>query len=422
MGRRLRGPLVLSAVIAVALAMAGCGSSSSSSSPGTSGTSTSANTASALGTPNKATGTPITIGYISDGKGESVDNSNELAIAKATVQYVNDYLGGLAGHPITLDTCSTLSVAATATDCGLQMSNDHVPVVLNGVSGQAESFFKVLQSAKIPLVVDETTFNDILSTPGAAYVFTNGLGYSLAGAAGVARDAGVKRAAVVSIDVPGAIGPLKAVGVKFYANAGVKADIVGVPAGTADMTPQIQSEQANNPGLYALLGDPSFCTSALKALKTVGFTGTTVVIPNCIDASSQSAVPGGLKGIKVLSSIVSNPSDKDFELMQAIIDKYAKGTDPGGNGSLGFQTVLGFTKSMTGLTGDITSASITAAFAAMQPVALPLGGGIMLQCNGKQVTIAPNTCSSEVLSATYDANGLPTNYSVLQTSDLTKLG
>jgi hypothetical protein len=44
-----------------------------------------------------------------------------------------------------------------------------------------------------------------------------------------------------------------------------------------------------------------------------------------------------------------------------------------------------------------------------------------MQCDGKQVSIAPNTCSSDVLSATYDSKGIPANYKLLKTGDLLKL-
>ena len=70
---------------------------------------------------------------------------------------------------------------------------------------------------------------------------SRGLGFALAGPAGVARDNGVKNAAVLVTDVPAASGPVQSVGGAFYKNAGVTLDVVPVPPGTADMTPQVQA-------------------------------------------------------------------------------------------------------------------------------------------------------------------------------------
>ena len=73
--------------------------------------------ASALGQPNKATGTAVTIGLISDGKSDTIDNTPEIKAAQAAVSYINNYKGGLAGHPIKLEVCETKQTPTGATNC-----------------------------------------------------------------------------------------------------------------------------------------------------------------------------------------------------------------------------------------------------------------------------------------------------------------
>ena len=53
--------------------------------------------ASPLGTPKKATGAVVTLGFVSDGKSDAIDNTSEIKAAQAAVSYANNYLGGLAG-------------------------------------------------------------------------------------------------------------------------------------------------------------------------------------------------------------------------------------------------------------------------------------------------------------------------------------
>ena len=49
-----------------------------------------------LGAKKKATGATITIGLVSDGKWDAIDNTPEIKAVLAAAKYANDYLGGLA--------------------------------------------------------------------------------------------------------------------------------------------------------------------------------------------------------------------------------------------------------------------------------------------------------------------------------------
>ena len=61
-----------------------------------------------LGEPNPATGDPIKIGFVTDGEAASFGcDEDRVATFEATVEYANEYLGGINGHPIELEHCST---------------------------------------------------------------------------------------------------------------------------------------------------------------------------------------------------------------------------------------------------------------------------------------------------------------------------
>src|SRR5262245_35700275 len=85
---------------------AACTSSSSSGNGGTpssnSTTQSSASSGPLLGTPHKATGTPVKIGFLTTGGNCSGCTAQaETPAARAAVDWLNDYDNGLAGHPIT---------------------------------------------------------------------------------------------------------------------------------------------------------------------------------------------------------------------------------------------------------------------------------------------------------------------------------
>lgn len=416
---RLLGRITLALLVATALIASACGSDDTSS--GT--TSSTVERADVLGTANKATGTPVKVGLVSDGKSDTIDNTPEINAAKASAQYLNDYLGGIGGHPIDLEVCETHQTPAGATDCATKMVQANVVAVLYGVTGQGGSLFKGLEGSSIPLIALGSIDEDTLLKPGA-FAIANLLASVIAGPAGVARSNGIKHAAVVVIDVPAASGPVTAIGSVFYKNAGVDLDVVTVPPGTADMTPQIQAALAKDPGQFAIIGDSSFCTSAIKAIKTLAFTGPVVVVPECVDDNTAASIPGGYDGMTVVAwNSSSDHTTKDYELYSAVLDEYAGGSPKGGVAPGGYMVVQAFAKVMDDVTGDITPAIVASTFSAM-PAALefPFSGGTSFQCGTAPVAIAPNICTSAILSGKLDEKGNGSDFEVLDTSDLTKLG
>ena len=374
-----------------------------------------------LGTPKKATGSLVTLGFVSDGKSDTIDASADINGAQAAVSYANNYLGGLAGHKIALNVCETHQTPSGATDCATNMVQAKVPIVLAGVSGQAGAIYQGIKDAGVPFLQYGALDQGILAGPAASvFVLTNSIATAIAGPAGVAADAGIKKAGILVIDVPSASGAAKQAAPIFYKNAGVTPDIIVVPPGQADMTPQVQAGISNGDGAFALFGSPPFCTSAIKALTTVGFKGPVTAIEQCVDQTSAKATNGGYKGVNVLTS--RNSTNKEYAQYLAVMRKYAKGVDTGGVAPGGYTAVLALVRALPNLTGDVTAQTISAGMAAAPPTPLPLGGGIMFQCNGKQVSLAPPICTTQVLKAKFTAKAIPVGFKVFDTSSLLKLG
>jgi branched-chain amino acid transport system substrate-binding protein len=83
-----------------------------------------------FGTAKKATGTPYVFGMINDETGAvTFPEARQGAIAAAN--YVNNYLGGINGHPIVIDNCTGDGTPATAARCANQLVAKH-PIAILG--------------------------------------------------------------------------------------------------------------------------------------------------------------------------------------------------------------------------------------------------------------------------------------------------
>jgi branched-chain amino acid transport system substrate-binding protein len=408
----------------VVVIAAGCSSSSksgtSNTGSGNNSTPTTVNDAAVLGTPKAATGAPLTIGFVSDGKSESIDNSAETPGGQAAAKYVNAYLGGVDGRPIQLDTCDTNQTPSGAQDCVTKFINDKVPVVVNGVSGQGGTLMDGLSKANIPFVEFGGLDQKILLSPDAA-MLTNGVASGIAGAVVIGQQEGHKKAALVVIDVPAAVGPIASIAPTFYKNGGMDVQIVKVAPNVADMTPQIQSAISAGAQQFALVGNASFCQSALQAMQTLNYTGTKVLISPCLNPDVIKAVD--VTGDKLVTTSSDNDSDKEVALYNAVMAKYAPGasTDPIAAG--GYGVVLGTVRALAGLTGEVTPKTVLAAINSMKPAQLPLAPeGVTFQCGAKAVPIAPAICSKGALVTTLKKDGTGDTYQPIDTTAIVKLG
>ena len=167
----------------------------------------------------------------------------------------------------------------------------------------------------------------------------------------------------------------------------------------------------------------TFCTSAIKAIKTVAFAKPVVIIQQCITSTSAAGIPGGYAGLKLVATSTTDPNDPDVKVYSAAMKLWEPDTPPFVNGVTagGWATVLGFTRAMSGLSGDVTPATVASTISSMGPEPLPFGDGITFQCNGQQVSITPAMCSTGALEATLDQAGNPVgSYTQLDASALLK--
>jgi branched-chain amino acid transport system substrate-binding protein len=363
-----------------------------------------------LGKPNAAKGTPLKVGYIWSGVSAAIDNSEDLAAAQATAKWVNEYQGGVAGHPLELIPCATNEDPAIAAACGTQMVEAGVPAVLFNVNGQVGPWAKIVTAAKIPIIAFSTADPSVLAPGLDVFTLTNPIAGISSFPADLAKKAGYTKAAIIVIDVPGATGPVKAMAPPLFAAQGVPAvDLVAIAPGTADMSPQVQAELQKDPQGVHIIGNPAFCATAVKALRDASFKGTISMISNCLDPATIKALGTSLKGIVVSYAAGEKPDDPDYSAFKALAAKYSpdKKITPSGTPVGGFVVILGFSRMLAALKGDVTSASITTQIRANGPLPAPtLGAGKTFLCDGKQVPGISIACVKGIAYATLDDKGV----------------
>ena len=423
---RRRGP-ILAALVALATIAAACGGDDasggdstpaseapsseapSSEAPSSEAPATDAPAADPLGEPNPASGDPVKIGLVTESGSDSLSgvSAGVESGAGIGVEYANEYLGGIGGRPIELVICGNKATPAGATDCANQMIEEGVVAVVWPFSGQSETLVNVLAPAGIPGIVGSGSTQAELTTPGV-FATSGGFAGTLAAFAVSAKENGVKKFTMLVIDVPAATGGANALGGIAFGTMGVPFEVIPVPVGTADMTPQLQAAASGGADAIGVVGDESFCTTFLQGFETLALDATKYVITTCITDNVVEAVPTGLEGA-VSVSVAADGSDSD--LYQAIIAKYAADDDvnpefrlsPNEAGGMG--SVLNVVRAMAGLSGDVTAESVMAQIKAAKNVELWLGGGITFTCDGKAVPILPNICSSSFQIGSLNADG-----------------
>jgi branched-chain amino acid transport system substrate-binding protein len=403
--RRLVMPL------AVLLALAAC------SSKGTGGTTSATAPAAtqadaALLTPaggkHAASGAPVVVGFINDEGGTSA-NWPEIRIgAQAAVAYGNQYLGGIAGRPVHLDVCESKGTPASSAACANQMIADHVVAVLHGIDSDSGATAQTLMNAGIPV---------ISTAPASSQEELGTLSFSLTGGATAFIAAmgqwmvqqHYKSSVFFAENAPGGAA-LWTSAVGFLQKLGVPTKLVLVAPGTADLTPQMDAALQQHPDFYWMSGDSGICLSFLRAYRAAGSPGHFGLIGQC-------SVPQVLSAVSIAGAIEPGyalPLGSGYEsrLYRAVLAAYAPGTDPGGTAYVGYTMALGLIRAMRGLTGAVTTKTLTAQLRAAKNVPLPAAPGVTFTCNGQQVPPFPAPCSDTVLMTRLDAQG---NATLLET-------
>jgi branched-chain amino acid transport system substrate-binding protein len=377
------------------------------------------------GAADKATGSTVTIGLISDAGGAGAVGTGPLVEqgAKAATEYWNADLGGLEGHKVNLYICENQSTPAGGQSCANDMVQHHVVAVVEPFTGQGQTEVPTIVGAGIPYIVVTGASTAELETPGA-YDLEGGFPAYLGAMAMSAKAHNFKKVAFLVENVPAAIQGAQALGGIVYKAAGVGMQIVPVNPGTADVTPQLQTAVSGGANAVGVIGDVTLCSSFLKGYETLGLKLPRYVLSTCQDPSIEKSatLDKTLAGSYITTTSKTSKADqKEYAaIIKAFLPKVSPNANVSSNQSDGVTPVLALANIMKGSTQPATAAGIKAQVAAAKNVVIPLSGGLTFTCNGTAIPLLKSVCSSSAAIGTIKAgkSGNVTNVKVYNPTPL----
>jgi branched-chain amino acid transport system substrate-binding protein len=395
--KRLRWlSVTAAAVLALTAAACSSSSSSSSSSSGTpsSGSTTAAASSSVFGTPKKATGSPYVFGMINDETGAvTFPEARQGAIAAAN--YVNNYLGGISGHPIVIDACTGDGTPATAARCANQLVAAHPMAILGAADVGAPASIPIYQHANLAYL-GGIPFTPVPAIASNSIQFWSvSVGDNAAAAVYAGKTLGVKSVAIIYFSNAQGESLLPQITPVFKAAGVTTIHDIPLSPTSPDPTPQAALVESSGAEL-AYVDVPNGCGNVLKALKTVGYTGKLMGIDPCGAPPVIAAAAGGANGMYIASPfLLQTGTSQQAQLFQAAMKKWAApGTLIDSISTAGFATVMNVQQMLSTISGTPTTATILAAFkSGTHPNFL----SHPYTCNGQAMKGAPAICNDYYL-------------------------
>jgi branched-chain amino acid transport system substrate-binding protein len=318
-------------------------------------------------------------------------------------------------------TCETGGDPAGGTDCANQLVEEDVVAVALSQSAVADSVWEPLHESGIPTMFFQTSGEAMGQDTESSFIIANPLTTFFGLPISVAEDEGTDKIAFVTIDVPQALTIFEETGPDVLENAGLDYDLVRIPPGTADMTSQMQEVASSGAGVVQVIGNDAFCIAAFQGLQAVGYEGKITSIAQCITDATRDALPDLLEGIYLLSSqALGATDDPSYQLYEAVMSAYGDDvTDvPNATALGGYIATASLATALADISGDITPATAIEAIKSMPEEELPGAGGMTYQCGGSAMASMPAVCSNQWLRTTLDADGQPTTYEPVDSTEI----
>ncbi|MFD1813301.1 ABC transporter substrate-binding protein [Rhodococcus gannanensis] len=346
-----------------------------------------------------ASGEPVRIGLLTNEGGQAISQPETREAAEAATKYANENLGGIAGRPIELVVCKTQEEPTAARDCAQQMVEQNVPAVVVTSTGLGSIVNPIITGAGIPYATAlGGSPAEIMSEN--SFVWTAGSNTSQAMAA-YGKEQGWKTAVAYSIDSPAATGSLERMGGPAFRANGMEFELITIPFGTPDATPQVSAGLDKDPQGVLVYGESTVCTSVIKALSTLGSTAQIIAPQTCAAPDVVSAVgPTAVEDMKIFSSGDSVSDKPESVLYREIMAKYAPDTSTEGYAVTGYQSMLGFVRAVQGLTGDVTKETVGNALRGAKDIPLPAAEGVTFTCDGTAIPGMSSICGNKMIVLT----------------------
>jgi branched-chain amino acid transport system substrate-binding protein len=402
---------VLSVIAGSLSACGGGGSSQGETSSGSAaGSTTSGGTsdAAAAGVPQsavpgeKASGTPLKVGFIFDEGGTAISQPEGREAAEAVVAYANEQLGGLKGRPIELMTCSTKVEVAAATNCANQMVQEEVVGVVVSSTAEGEAIVPIITKAGIPYAFPTGTSPVEYTLPGA-FNLTSGLPGPFSASAKYAKENGIKNVTMFVLDAGGFAATAESLAKPAYEEAGVNIAFSKVPEGTPDATPEVTAGLRSNPDAVFIEADATGCIAVMKGLESLGSSVLRWLPDTCLTPSVVETVSAeNFEGATNFTVDDVSTNDPEARTYRWVMSKFAPEAPTTGVAPVGYQAMLSFIRVADNAKGAVTAKSVLASFTSGKEVKLAVGHGLTFNCGQKIDPTLPAICGEGVLAATLD--------------------
>jgi branched-chain amino acid transport system substrate-binding protein len=315
----MRGPYALCALAGSILVLAGCGSSSSSSSSASTSTSSQAaaattqsqTTAAASGAITKSTialGSqfigghtgkanaslpPVVIGFTNE-EGASPSFAEMSHAADASVQFINNYLGGVAGHPLKLDKC-VVQTEEDGQKCAAQFLGAKVQIGNQGLTVVGNvSYYKAI-AGKFPVVVSGEGGGADVTTPHV-YLMDAGGAAMIGNMAQIAHQLGAKKLAIISSSNPAGKYAVQSLLTPAMTKLGLKSKVIFVSdtGTTPDYASALSAGGASSAdAILVIPAQVGGCISSYDALKQLGVSKKAIATYTCYGSPWPQHVGAG---------------------------------------------------------------------------------------------------------------------------------
>jgi branched-chain amino acid transport system substrate-binding protein len=280
---------------------------------------------------------PIKIGWVNN-QGGSIAPVGESSTdaARFAVDYVNEQLGGIGGHPLELVECFVKNAEEEGLTCGQQFLNDaEISVVNYGAVSVGANTINSTISGEKPIVMAYSVNPSDVTNPNTYTLFGAG-NFTVYGYGTFARDVmQAETAAILYPSVPGFTEIAAAVKESAEA-AGVESTLVGFESGASDLTGALTAAGAQDADVVVLIMAGTDCVAMDRGMKQLGIDSAKVVaFLQCTDPSLREGYGGDFPqwkfGIAQGGDALENPPGPSG---QAFIDALAeygledKVTDP----------------------------------------------------------------------------------------------
>lgn len=352
-----------------------------------------------------ATEEPITLGMINQ-ENTAAGSFPELSQAvAAAIEFVNEQLNGIDGHPIELEVCNTKFSTEGSTACAQQFVEAGVPAVLGGIDVFGTAV-ETLDDNGIPYVggipvstpsVERTnSFQWSGGTWGAAVAFAD---YAI-------REVKADKVAIVYGEF-GSITQSAEYAEKVLDDAGAEVQLVPYPILSTDISSPLGAALAGDPDAIVVLAADTGCKPAFSAIEASGTDAQVFYVGACAAPTILADVDTAASDGAIFN--VEGPIDRenpqvDVSLYTAVVNRYGDGLDPIGAGTVSFRSFMNLYAVLREIgADDLTPKAIIDALSAK--VDEPSFMGHPYTCDGEQFDGLPALCSpQQILAVMEDRN------------------